>query len=299
MKSDPPEEPDPEISPTPSEEQGIAPTPATPEPEAQAQAQAQRANRTRSLVVSIHDVSPLTFPQVERILTELDAMGVRGCSLLVVPNHHRRAHFLDDPQFCFWLQKRAALGDEIVIHGYVHLRERKQEETLTTKLATRVYTANEGEFFDIQGADALRLVSQARQEFKKLKIDPRGFIAPAWLLSEGGERALKALGIAYTTRLGSLEDIETGASYASQSLVWSVRSLWRRLASLCWNPVLYERLRRNPLLRIGIHPPDIDHPAVWRQILKLIRKSLEERSPVTYLGYLGALRTGRRSDPSK
>lgn len=242
--------------------------------------------RARSVVVSIHDVSPLTRQETTCILDELAKLGVHGVSLLVIPDHHCRGHILDDPEFCAWLRERVTLGDEVVLHGYFHRRDQRAGETLKDKLTTRFYTAGEGEFFDIAGADALRIVSQARQEFRKVGLYPRGFVAPAWLLSEGADRALQRLGLAYTTRLGGIFDYTTGVNHASQSLVWSTRSWVRRGISRLWNAFLFRRLRSRPLLRIGIHPPDIRHHAVWQQIRTLTTRALEDRTAVTYAGYL-------------
>lgn len=241
---------------------------------------------SRSLVVSIHDVSPQTREATERILAELAELGVRKVSLLVIPDHHHKGHLLDDPEFCTWLRGRAQRGDEVVMHGYFHRRDQKAGETFRQKLTTRYYTAGEGEFFDIAGADALRIVSQARQEFRKIGLDPQGFVAPAWLLSEGADRALQRLGIAYTTRVSGVFDYTTGVRHASQSLVWSTRSWPRRIVSRIWNAFLFRRLKSRPLLRIGIHPPDLGHRAVWQQIKALTAKALADRTAVTYLGYL-------------
>lgn len=239
-----------------------------------------------SLVVSIHDVSPLTREATESILRELAELGVRKVSLLVIPDHHCKGHLLDDPEFCAWLRSRAAAGDEVVIHGYFHRRDQRAGETWKEKLTTRYYTAGEGEFYDIAGADALRVISQARQDFRKVGLNPQGFVAPAWLLSDGADRALQRLGIAYTTRIGGVFDYTTGVHHASQSLVWSSRSWIRRLISRAWNAYLFRRVQTRPLVRIGIHPPDVQHAAVWRQIKTLTARALESRTAVTYAGYL-------------
>ena len=239
-----------------------------------------------SRVVSIHDVSPLTREATERILSELEELGVRRVSLLVIPDHHHRGNLVDDPEFCAWLRKCVTAGHEVVIHGYFHRRDQRAGETFRQKLATRYYTAGEGEFYDISGADALRIVSQARQEFRNVGLDPQGFVAPAWLLSDGADRALQRLGIAYTTRIGGVFDYTTGVNHTSQSLVWSTRSGVRRLVSRFWNAHLFRRLQECPLLRIGIHPPDVKHQAVWRQIKELTACALESRTAKTYEGYL-------------
>ncbi len=251
----------------------------------------------RYVTLSIHDVSPHTFPIVKEMIARLEMLGARHFSLLVIPNHHNLGHFLDAPEFCHWLQERTALGDEAVIHGYYHLRHPHPRESLRDKITTRFYTAGEGEFFDINGADALRLVIQAREEFRMLGINPEGFIAPAWLLSPGGEAALRKLGLLYTTRLKTVCHLPTGQTYPTQSLVWSARSFWRRMASRLWNSMLARRLRHNPLMRIGIHPVDFRYRGLWRQIETLASRALADRTPITYAGWVTAA-TAPISEPA-
>ena len=246
----------------------------------------------RALVVSIHDVSPLTRNAVAAMLDDLAALGVAHTSLLVVPNHHRRGHFLDDKNFCEWLRGLVARGHEAVIHGYFHERARKADDSTAQKAVTRIYTADEGEFFDIGENEARELVARARDEFTRAGLHPRGFIAPAWLLSKEAERALTASGIEYTTRLGSVTDLRRATVHRSQSLVWSTRSAWRRVASLAWNALLFSRLQNNPLLRIGLHPPDFQHENIRRQIHALTTRALSDRVPVTYTAWMDATRDG-------
>lgn len=240
----------------------------------------------KALVVSLHDVSPLTRTRCERIVEELVALGVTRTSLLVIPNHHDRGHVRADVVLCNWLRARAAEGHEIVTHGYFHLRPQRRHESLVQKFTTRIYTANEGEFFDLDRAQAATLVRRGNAELRELGLDPRGFIAPAWLLSSEAEDALCDLGCEYTTRLRNVTDLRTREEHPSQSLCWSVRAAWRRSASIVWNAAFYRRLRETPLLRISIHPPDIDHPAIWRQIRRLITDALRTRASMTYLDWI-------------
>ncbi|HEY3901508.1 MAG TPA: polysaccharide deacetylase family protein [Chthoniobacter sp.] len=247
--------------------------------------------RDRALVVSLHDVSPLTRTDCASILEQLQALGVPQTSLLVVPNHHRRAPMLDDASFGEWLRSLSAAGHEIVIHGYHHLRDRRTGENIRDKITTRFYTADEGEFYDLDRDAALQLLSRARQEFQQLGVTPGGFIAPAWLLGDAAEEALREASCEYTTRLGTVLDLRAGRSFASQSLVWSVRSAWRRQMSLAWNALLFRRLAANPLLRISIHPVDLRHPKIWQQIRELVTRALADREPLTYLAWLGKVRS--------
>jgi predicted deacetylase len=240
------------------------------------------------MVVSIHDVSPFTRVRADEILRALRAAGVGRCSLLVVPNHHHRGHFLDDAVFCDWLRDRVNQGDEAVIHGYFHKRAQRSSGNAADRLLTEFYTAGEGEFYDIGENEALELVRKAQSEFASIGLRPAGFIAPAWLLSSAAENALRQLGLGYTTRLGTVSDLRAGRVIQSQSLVWSVRAGWRRLCSLAWNRFLFARLETNPLLRAGIHPPDAEHPAIWRQILAMVKDAAANRQAMTYESWLAA-----------
>ena len=250
----------------------------------------RRPPTARALVVSLHDVSPLTRPACAQILGELAVLGVPRLSLLVIPAHHRRAHMMADEAFGPWLRTQAAAGHEIVMHGYFHQRARRDGETARAKFTTRLYTADEGEFFDLDRPAAAALITQARADFAQFGLAPAGFIAPAWLLSAAAEDALRDLKVAYTTRLGSVLDLETGVAHRSQSLVWSVRSAWRRLVSRAWNAFLFRALRTHPLLRISIHPVDLQHGKIWRQIRTLIVRALADRDPLTYERWLARQR---------
>ena len=240
----------------------------------------------RALVVSIHDVAFSTRAKVEKILAELACHRVHACSLLVVPDYHRQGHSLADAGFRSWLHKLATNGHEIVIHGFFHQRARRSDENALAKIVTRMYTMDEGEFFDLGYEEALHLIQTAREHFATHGFHPTGFIAPAWLLSAEAERAVIDAGMSYTTTLRTVRDFGGGRIMQSQSLVYSVRSGCRRVSSLAWNRSLFRRLTTNPLLRLGIHPPDIDHRAIWKQIGEIVTEALVDRRAVTYGDWL-------------
>src|SRR5438105_3761201 len=163
-----------------------------------------------SLVVSVHDVSPVTRPTIEKILADLKVAGVRVTSLLVVPDYHHRGKSVDDANFASWLRELEADGHEIVIHGYFHDRPRRESERIREKLLTRVYTRDEAEFFDLNYDEAFARIMQARGEFREARLSPVGFTAPGWLLSREGERAARDADMQYTTRIASVVDLLTG-----------------------------------------------------------------------------------------
>jgi len=242
-----------------------------------------------ALVVSIHDVSPLTRPAVEGILEDLAGISVAAASLLVIPDHHHRAPLSEDPACGEWLRQKESQGHEIVLHGFFH--RRPPQGGWSTRLVTEHYTAGEGEFYDLSEAEAAQRLEKGRATLASAGLSATGFIAPAWLLGPEAERAVRQAGFAYTTRLAHFKDLATGRLTPSQSLVWSVRSGWRRQVSLWWNASLARRLAPNPLFRVGIHPPDWEYPAVRRQVLQLTGAALAGREVMTYDGWLHRLRS--------
>jgi predicted deacetylase len=151
-------------------------------------------------------------------------------------------------------------------------------------------------------AAAAALLARAQADFSRLElpVPPVGFIAPAWLLGEAAARAVRGAGFRYTTRLGTVEEFlpnEDLQVTRSQSLVWSCRNAWRRQISRLWNATLARRLHGNSLVRVGLHPPDLQHAAIWEQVRELIGAALREgRTPATYAEFIDA-RTIRPTVP--
>ena len=240
----------------------------------------------RALVVSIHDVAPATQPQVAEMMRELEGLGVKQTSFLVVPNYHRRGRAMADDAFCQWLAETQTRGHEVVLHGFFHERARRAEESARDKMMTRFYTADEGEFYDLDYHAALALLEEAQRDFVGRGFRPHGFVAPAWLLGPEAERAVIDAGFTYTTTLRRVKDFVARREFASQSLVYSVRSSWRRGVSLGWNRWLFSRLTNQPLLRLGLHPPDLGYPEIWRQIREIVAEALRDREATTYQDWL-------------
>ena len=252
------------------------------------------ASATRDyLVVSIHDVAPSTQSITDKILAALGQNGIRHCSLLVVPDYHHQGPSTQNRQFVSWLRDLEASGHEIVIHGYFHQRPTKPQESFLEKFVTRIYTQGEGEFYDLGYGEAFRRIKTARDEFRAVGLKPRGFVAPAWLLSIDAERAARDAEMEYTTRLQNVKDLRSGENFPVRSLVYSVRTGWRRTTSLVWNSVLSRAVKDSLLVRLSVHPPDYSYPSIWRQIVDLISEMAPVRTPTTYQDWIADQRLKR------
>jgi uncharacterized protein len=248
---------------------------------------------TDSVVVSLHDVAPCTQQITSTIISELRAHGVRVCSVLVVPNYHHEGLFARNREFVTWLRALEVDGHELVIHGYFHERPPQTKETFRDKFVTRFYTQNEGEFYDLGYEEALRRITTARDEFRALGLKPRGFIAPAWLLGNEAEQAVRDAELEYTTRLRTVCDLRSESIFPARTLVYSVHNKWRRALSRSWNAALFRLMRTKPLLRISIHPPDYCQPTIWKQILAFIAATKSARTATTYQDWIAQQRLKR------
>jgi predicted deacetylase len=244
---------------------------------------------TKSLIVSLHDAHPGSHAAVAEQIAFLAQYGIDRSSILVVPEFHHRGSMLQDKSFCDAVTAWQGRGNEIVLHGYFHDRRESPPEKFSTVFWTRLYTNREAEFLDLPTATARLRLERGRSLFASQGWRTAGFIAPAWLMAPGLTSLLAELGFAYTTRLREVIPLLPGINrpVASQSLCYSTRASWRRLASGIWNKYLYGRLRDTNLIRLSLHPCDLEFPLMRRQIDQILRASLKRGfQPTTYGDYV-------------
>jgi hypothetical protein len=46
----------------------------------------------------------------------------------------------------------------------------------------------------------------------------------------------------------------------------------------------------SPLLRVSLHPPDVDHPEIWRQIARFLAATAVDRNLTTYGEWVAQMR---------
>jgi uncharacterized protein len=243
----------------------------------------------KSLIVSLHDAHPGSHAQIAEQVAFLAGYGIARSSILVVPEFHHEGSVKRDGPFCDTVSGWQAQGHEIVLHGYFHDRRESPPEKLSTVFWTRLYTNREAEFLDLPCESARQRLDKGRALFESLGWRATGFVAPAWLMAEGLTNLLAEMGFAYTTRVGEIIPLLPGVNRvkSSQSLCYSTRAGWRRFASGVWNKHLYGRLRETDLIRLSLHPRDLEFPLMRRQIDQILRASLKRGfQPTTYGEYV-------------
>jgi uncharacterized protein len=236
--------------------------------------------------VSLHDVAPATWPRCARLLAMLDECGAGPVTLLVVPDYHHGGRIDAYPAFVRAIERRLARGDEVALHGYYHEDDAPPPRGPLGWVARRVLTQGEGEFAALAEADALERLERGAALMASLRWPVRGFVPPAWLLGRGARTALSRSGLAYTTTRGGVYRLPDWRYTFSPSLVYTVRSPWRRAMSQALNAATYAAARRGRLLRLSLHPVDAAHPAVMARWRAWIERALEDHAPTTKLQWI-------------
>jgi predicted deacetylase len=243
---------------------------------------------SRQLVVSVHDVAPQTRPGVGRLLDLLATIGVEHRSLLVIPNLRGQGSLDLDDDFCTWLRYRQRQGDEIVLHGYEHVGVGRPK-TAGQRFRNRWFTQGEGEFLSLEYDAAFDRIARGKAMLDRAGLHPRGFVAPAWLVNEGGLRAARDLGFQYTNSYFTVGDLSRGRTHWVPSLVFGPGHLNEDLGIALQRP-LSRLLAGRAALRVVLHPPCADHQPRLARVQSLIESQLQDREPATYSQLLASLR---------
>lgn len=240
----------------------------------------------QSVLLVLHDVAPPTWPDYQAFVETVDALGNIPITWLVVPNFHKQAPLARADAFRRQLDRRLARGDELALHGYYHADDGPPPHSPRDYFMRRIYTV-EGEFYDLDHATALQRLQSGMATFQQFGWPLAGFVAPAWLMSEGTRRALSNLPLRYTSDSRHLYRLPDFAPVAAPGLVWSARSAWRRGLSRVACEVYVAQLEQAPVIRLGVHPVDMRHAGARRYWLKTLQQLLEQgRTPLTKQAWL-------------
>ncbi|WP_429378274.1 DUF2334 domain-containing protein [Pseudomonas frederiksbergensis] len=243
-----------------------------------------------SLILVLHDVAPQTWPDYQAFVEAVDALGKVPITWLVVPNFHKHNDLAAYPAFRRLLTRRVARGDELALHGYFHCDEGPIPITPRDWFMRRIYT-HEGEFYDLPLEAALSRLRAGIEVFHRYNWPLEGFVAPAWLMSEGTRQALRQVPLRYTSDSQHLYRLPDFTAIDAPGLVWSARSAWRRGLSKIVSDQCEQRWRQAPVIRLGLHPVDMRHEFSRHYWLQTLKRLLDEgRVPMTKANWLAQQR---------
>ena len=193
------------------------------------------ADTRRLLCISLHDVAPATLDDCANTLAFLDDLGLGPVALLVVPDYHGLGRVDRDGRFASFIESRILRGDEIVLHGYRHTDTGPSPRGIREWLARRIYTDGEGEFSRLDFETARTRILRGLVVLRTAGWQPKGFVAPAWLMSPSARCALEEMPLQYLATRDAVFVVRSGKRIAAPSLVVSTRAAWRRTVSPLWN----------------------------------------------------------------
>lgn len=240
----------------------------------------------KAVCLVLHDVAPSTWADYQPFVEAVDALGDVPMTWLVVPDFHRQDALDANPAFRRVLDARVARGDELALHGYYHDDQEPLPNNPRDWFMRRVYT-HEGEFYRLSREAALYRLHAGLDMFQRYDWPVQGFVAPAWLMSDGTRQALRELPLSYTSDPQHLYRLPDFSAIAAPGLVWSARSAWRRGLSKILSEQREQRWREAPVIRLGLHPVDMRHRFSRDYWLHTLQRLLAEgRMPLTKIDWL-------------
>jgi uncharacterized protein len=238
-----------------------------------------------SLLICLHDVTPFHMDRLEKAESLFRELGLEKVTYLLIPHYHGRHLSSECPPFINWCRAERAFRIQWHLHGFYHL------EAVPVGNAARLspgdrwkrkyLTAGEGEFLSLAPAQMRDKLHSGRDIFRRcLQMEPRGFVAPAWLFNAGLLPVLKALGIRYTEDHHRLYDLDSGGSLPSPVITWATRTLIRKYGSVLGCPVQARLWANAPVLRVAMHPFDFDHATTLASIRGVLGRLLKGRAQV-------------------
>ena len=238
-----------------------------------------------ALCITIHDVAPSTWPLCECLIQTVCRVAPVPLTHLVVPAYHRLP-VADDRGYRRQLDACLRRGDELALHGYVHLDEAPRATRWHDRYLREIFTRREGEFAALTREEASRRIALGLDWFQQRGWPVQGFVAPAWLLGAESWRAVRQFSFAYTSTAYRLHLLRARQVLAAPTMVYFSRNRAGRFLSQQRNDRLENRLEQAPLIRLALHPEDARHPVLMQNLQALLRRLLRRRIAMTKMDFV-------------
>jgi predicted deacetylase len=242
-----------------------------------------------ALLVSIHDVSPLTLPEARRAVDLALSMGVdvRALTVLAIPRHEDRAALDEDPATRDWLNRLADAGACVAIHGLSH-RMRGATRHPARWVWAHGFARGQGEFYLLSEEEASERIAAARGIFRRAGLErgPTGFVPPAWLASEGARKAVRDAHFGFHELLGGIVHRGTGVHARRLIGFGSLTGIEAAATALYGR---WQARREAADVRLAIHPGDMNRAVTTRAIRRALELLVNRLRPVNYDDYLATM----------
>jgi len=202
-------------------------------------------------LVSVHDVMPDTLERVQRILDLCARVNPGPIALLVVPGRHWDRTDIDR------LRDWQAAGHRLAGHGWLHRVERFGG--LYHRIHGAFISRRVAEHLALDRPAIARLIRRCHAWFESQGLAPPDlYVPPAWAMGAIKPADLAALPFPRYEVLTGVRDAATGRLLPVPMLGFEADTPARALAIRLWNRVNRRRAATRGLLRIAIHPDDLE-----------------------------------------
>jgi predicted deacetylase len=239
-----------------------------------------------ALLVSLHDVSPLTLEESRQALALLREAGLSDeqLTVLVIPRHEGRAAVDEHPETVRFLRALADAGARLVMHGLTHRMEGRAW-TPDGVLRAHLFARGQGELYRTRAGEVALRLEEASEILARAGLAPaaRAFVPPAWLLSRQARRVVADAGFEFYELFGGL--MGRGRLRATRVIGWGSLNAVEAAGT-----ALYAGVQcRLPLTdtRLAVHPADMRRPGQRRAIRRALARLLPRMRPMNYSRFVG------------
>jgi len=240
-----------------------------------------------ALLVSLHDVSPLTVDACADAVAMLGELGVRAADLtvFVIPHHDGVTTIDAHAPTVRFLRDLAGSGACLAMHGLTH-RMPGRSYSPAGIIRAHVFARGQGELYKSDAADTRRRLDEGAALLRRAGLDEatRAFVPPAWQLSPAARQVVEAAGFEFYEMFGG---IVHGAGRRARRLIgWGSLNPVEAAATAIWATA--QSLRPLADTRLAIHPADMRRPGQTRAVRRVLQRLLPRMRALSYRAFLQA-----------
>jgi len=241
-----------------------------------------------ALLISIHDVSPLTLEASQRAVALMQSEGVpvRALTLLVIPRHEDRAPLDRQGPTREWLRKLSDSGASLAMHGLTHRMVGRVSNPWRWALA-RGFARGQGEFLLSDRNEFVRRLDASRAIFRRAGLDEAlsGFVPPAWILSDAALVEVRQSGFEFYERFSGI--VCRDVVHARRLIGFGSLTAIEARTTAAYGQ--WQATRAPADTRLAIHPADLARPSIVDAIRTIIGRLRNRLQPLNYAEYLQSL----------
>jgi predicted deacetylase len=243
------------------------------------------SSRPAALLVSLHDVSPLTLPDCETAITLLREIGLSPAALtvLAIPHHEEKIALDAHPPTIRFLRQLEDQGARLVMHGLTH-RMTGRAWTPLGMFRAYVFARGQGELYVADAQETARRLDEGRAILVRAGLESatHAFVPPAWLLSPAGRQVVAERGFDFYELFGGI--LHQGARHARRVVGWGSLNAVETVATAIYADL--QSIRAGLDTRVAIHPADMRRPTQRRAIRRALTRLLPRMRALNYATFV-------------